>query len=79
MIYGRIVCMFHRWIYSYPVRGCYGDRNTWNTIPVSEQKNTLNKQIIEHQTKQIEQKENERMKVEQHMNNKTGNEHVKEG
>jgi hypothetical protein len=31
------------------------------------------------QTKQIEQKENERMKVEQHMNNKTGNEHVNKG
>jgi hypothetical protein len=51
---------------------CYGDKNTWNTIPVSEQKNTLFKRIIEHWI--IEQNESNKaeqklMKIEQLMNN----------
>jgi hypothetical protein len=28
----------------------YRDQNTWNTIPVSEQKNTLNNQKLKNQT-----------------------------
>jgi hypothetical protein len=34
---------------------CYGDQNTWNKFPVSKQKITLNNQITNNQTKQIEQ------------------------
>jgi hypothetical protein len=34
---------------------CYKDQNAWNTIPVSEQKNTLNYRTLNSQTKRIEQ------------------------
>jgi hypothetical protein len=53
--------------------GCwFGDRNTWNTIPVSGEKIMLSKQIIEHwiieQSKSNKNKQ-KRMKVEQLVNN----------
>jgi hypothetical protein len=36
---------------------CYGDRNTWNTFPVSKQKIILNNQTMNNQMKQSEQKQ----------------------
>jgi hypothetical protein len=37
---------------------CYGDRNTWNTFPESDQKITLSNQITNKWMKQNEQSRN---------------------
>jgi hypothetical protein len=41
-----------------PDGSCYGNQNTWNIFPVSQQKITLNNQTTNNQTKQSEQNRN---------------------
>jgi hypothetical protein len=48
---------------------CYGDQNTWNTIPVPGQNSTMNKQIIKHRI--IEQNELNKSRTETIVNPRT--------
>jgi hypothetical protein len=61
-------------IYWLPDGCCLVDRNTWNTIPVSEQKNTLNNWIIEQRTESNKRKQNEQKSNNKLALNKTDTE-----
>jgi hypothetical protein len=41
------------------------DQNTWNTIPVSEQKNTLNNQTLNYRTNESKKRKIEQTTVKQ--------------
>jgi hypothetical protein len=46
--------------------GCFYGVCTWNTVPVSEQKKTLNNRVIEHRI--IKQKQMKQKKKQKKMN-----------